>query len=264
MRQAVFGVRSGHVTHLRLDVVRGVAHRHAVAGVAQHIEVVVVVAKGDDFVGANAQAALHELDGLRLGGGAVDDFEVFVFGAVDFQLRVRRFQPVFQREDVGSIAHDEDFMHGGERRGGFGAGAQAGNLALLRRPVVVRVGAVPVCALVVVERETRQWLQFGFKLAEIGVIERHAVEFAQLAVEDEGAVVGNQRLCAADGVGERGDGERWSRRDEDEGDAKGDDVAGGGEGARAHAVFAVEQGAVNVAEDGAVGHGVLLWILEQF
>ena len=31
-----------------------------------------------------------------------------------------------------------------------------------------------------------------------------------------------------------------------------------------YAVFAVEQGAVNVAEDGAVGHGVLLWVLEQF
>ena len=69
------------------------------------------------------QTLFHELDGLRLGGGAIDDFEVFVFGAVDFQLRIGGFQAVFQGEDVGGIAHDEDFVHGGKRRGRFGTGA---------------------------------------------------------------------------------------------------------------------------------------------
>ena len=57
LRQAVFGVAGGDVAHLRLDVVRGVAHCHAVAGVAQHVEVVVVVAEGDDFVCADAPNA---------------------------------------------------------------------------------------------------------------------------------------------------------------------------------------------------------------
>ena len=216
---AVLFVGGGDLACCRLHRLRRIAHGDARACIAEHLEVVVVVAERERIARLEAEMLQHDLDAARLVDGSIHDLEQVRRRAHDIERREQRLEFPLSPLAVRRLHHEQDLVRQGALSQAVREGAPLGHgsrdLHLQGDARVARVLDVPVMAGVVVDGRLGEvhldCLEEGCRVLRL---HRQAVERLSLFRQHERTAVRDQRDLDAHRLSDRVDGLRHARRDE--------------------------------------------------